>query len=52
MGKCIARWGEMNISGNALDLLLRCTETSSDVFRYSSYIRPSMVFEDILLSGK
>ncbi|HOP06713.1 MAG TPA: TldD/PmbA family protein [candidate division Zixibacteria bacterium] len=42
---------EMNISGNTLDLWGSLAEVGNDVYRYSSIIRPSLLFKDISFAG-
>ncbi len=42
---------EMNISGNALSFWNQLVENGNDVYTYSSWLRPSMMFEDIDFSG-
>ncbi len=42
---------EMNITGNALELLTRLDDVGSDVFEYSQMRTPSLLFKDIVFSG-
>jgi PmbA protein len=50
-GKIIQAVNEMNISGNAKDLWNKLVEMGNDPYPYSSWQRPSMMFEEIHFSG-
>jgi PmbA protein len=50
-GKIIQAINEMNISGNAKDLWNKLVEMGNDPYPYSSWQRPSMMFEEIHFSG-
>lgn len=51
-GKLVQPVNEMNISGNAKEFWKKLLETGNDVYEYSSWRRPSMLFDDISFSGK
>ena len=42
---------EMNITGNAADLWQKLVDLGSDIYQYSNFYRPSMLFEGIDFSG-
>jgi len=42
---------EMNITGNASDLLMQLLEVGNDPFPYSSNLRPSLLFDSVSFSG-
>jgi PmbA protein len=42
---------EMNVTGNLLQLMERFSEPANDVWTYSSYRVPSLVFQDVQFSG-
>ena len=50
-GKIVQAVNEMNISGNAKDLWNKLVEMGNDPYPYSSWQRPSMMFEEIHFSG-
>ena len=43
--------GEMNVTGNLLDLFARLQLVGNDVYPYSSTLSPSLVFADVDFSG-
>ncbi len=43
--------GEMNVSGNQLDLWKRLVAVGNDPFPYSSFRLPTLVFEDVQIAG-
>ncbi|MDQ3335650.1 MAG: TldD/PmbA family protein [Myxococcota bacterium] len=43
--------GEMNVTGNIVDLFSRLTELGNDPWKYSSTIAPTLVFEGVSFSG-
>ncbi len=43
--------GEMNVTGNLLDLFSRLEMVGNDVYPYSSTLSPSLVFTDVDFSG-
>ncbi len=44
--------GEMNVTGNIVDLFSRLAEVGNDPWRYSSTLAPTLVFEGVQFSGK
>ncbi len=42
---------EMNISGNANEFWQKLIELGNDVFEYSSWLLPSLLFEDVYFAG-
>lgn len=44
--------GEMNVTGNIVDLFSRLAEVGSDPWKYSSTLAPTLVFEAVQFSGK
>lgn len=50
-GKLVKPINEMNISGNLLDLWANLVEVGNDPYKYSSLLRPSMLFKEINFSG-
>ena len=50
-GKIVQAINEMNVSENSKDFWNKLVETGNDPYPYSSWRRPSMLFEDIQLSG-
>ena len=44
--------GEMNVTGNILDLFSRLAEVGNDPWKYSSTLAPTLVFEGVQFSGK
>jgi len=44
--------GEMNVTGNIVDLFSRLVEVGDDPWRYSSTLTPTPVFEGVQFSGK
>lgn len=44
--------GEMNVTGNIVDLFSRLAEVGNDPWRYSATLSPTLVFEDVQFSGK
>jgi PmbA protein len=50
-GQLVKPVNEMNISGNLADLWSSLIEIGNDPYIYSSYRRPSLLFDDIQFSG-
>jgi len=50
-GKVVQALNEMNVSGNAKEFWNQIVEMGNDPYPYSSWRRPSMLFEDVQLSG-
>lgn len=50
-GKCVQSVSEMNISGNIFDILAKFETACSDVWTYSNYRLPSLLFTDVQCSG-
>ncbi|MBD3414950.1 MAG: TldD/PmbA family protein [Candidatus Aminicenantes bacterium] len=50
-GEPVQAVSEMNIAGNHLKFWQRLVETANDPWIYSSYRTPSLVFEDMVVSG-
>jgi len=50
-GEPVQALSEMNIAGNHLKFWQRLVETADDPWIYSSQITPSLVFEDVVVSG-
>jgi PmbA protein len=50
-GRIVHPVNEMNITGNLLDLMMSLDEVGNDVYRYTSWIWPSLLFRDIQFSG-
>ncbi|HEU0032171.1 MAG TPA: TldD/PmbA family protein [Kofleriaceae bacterium] len=50
-GKLGAPVGEMNVTGNIVDLFKSLVEVGSDPWKYSSTIAPTLVFENVQFSG-
>lgn len=44
--------GEMNVTGNIVELFSRLVEVGNDPWRYSSTLAPALVFEGVQFSGK
>jgi PmbA protein len=44
--------GEMNVTGNIVDLFSRLVEVGDDPWKYSSTLAPTLVFEGVQFSGK
>ena len=44
--------GEMNVTGNIVDLFSRLAEVGNDPWKYSSTLAPTLVFEGVQFSGK
>ncbi|MCH9683223.1 MAG: TldD/PmbA family protein [Deltaproteobacteria bacterium] len=51
-GKIGAPVGEMNVTGNLLDLFSRLSKVGGDPWTYGSLHIPTMVFEDVSFSGE
>ena len=43
--------GEMNVTGNVVDLFTRLVELGNDPWKYSSTLSPTLVFEGVQFSG-
>ena len=43
--------GEMNVTGNLLELFSRLELTGNDVYLYSTTLSPSLLFSDVDFSG-
>ncbi|MBN1947775.1 MAG: TldD/PmbA family protein [Bradymonadales bacterium] len=43
--------GEMNVSGNLVELFSNLVEVGNDPWPYSSYLTPTLVFENVQFSG-
>ncbi len=50
-GKIGAPVGEMNVTGNLLELFSRLVEVGSDPWQFSSTLVPTLVFENVSFSG-
>lgn len=50
-GKIGAPVGEMNVTGNLLELFSRLVEVGSDPWPFSSIVVPTLVFENVQFSG-
>jgi len=50
-GQVGAPIGEMNVTGNVVDLFTRLAEVGNDPWKYSSTIAPTLVFEGVQFSG-
>ena len=50
-GQVGAPIGEVNVSGNLLDLFSRLVEVGNDPRPYSTLRAPTLVFEDVQFSG-
>ena len=50
-GKQVQAINEMNVSENSKEFWNKLVETGNDPYPYSAWRRPSMLFEDIQLSG-
>ncbi len=50
-GRPVAALGEMNVSGNLLDLLPRFREAASDTWTWSAWRAPTLLFDDVQFSG-
>lgn len=50
-GQIVKPCNEMNISGNMTEFWMQLAETGNDVYTYSSWRRPSMLFKDVQISG-
>lgn len=50
-GEIGAPIGEMNVTGNIVDLFTRLTELGNDPWKYSSTLAPTLVFEGVQFSG-
>lgn len=50
-GKLGAPVGEMNVTGNIIDLFARLREVGSDTWPYSSVLSPSLLFDGVQFSG-
>jgi len=50
-GRIGAPVGEMNVTGNLVELFARLAMTGNDVYPYSSTLSPSLVFTDVDFSG-
>ncbi len=50
-GQPVKSLSEMNISGNALTIMDKLAEVGDDVWKYSSVMSPTLVFEDVQFSG-
>ncbi len=44
--------GEMNVTGNIVELFARLVEVGDDPWKYSSTLAPTLVFEGVQFSGK
>jgi PmbA protein len=44
--------GEMNVTGNIVDLFSRLVEVGNDPWKYASTLAPTLVFEGVQFSGK
>lgn len=51
-GSIVHPVAEMNIAGNTLDLWSRLVEVANDPWPYSSVRTPSLVFTDVVVSGR
>jgi PmbA protein len=43
--------GEMNVTGNIVDLFAHLVDLGNDVWRYSSTVTPSLLFEGVQFAG-
>jgi PmbA protein len=43
--------GEMNVTGNIVDLFVHLVELGNDPWKYSSTLAPTLVFEGVSFSG-
>jgi PmbA protein len=50
-GEIGAPIGEMNVTGNILQLFTKLAEVGNDPWKYSSTLAPTLVFEDVQFSG-
>ena len=50
-GKVGAPVGEMNVTGNLVDLFARLVEVGNDPWPYSSWRTPTLVFDGVQFSG-
>jgi PmbA protein len=50
-GKLDAPIGEMNVTGNVLQLFEKLAVVGGDVWPYGSLRTPSLVFDDVSFSG-
>lgn len=50
-GEPVRNVSEMNISGNLFDLMERFTEAGNDVWTWSAWRTPSLLFDDVQFSG-
>ena len=50
-GQLTTSIGEMNVSGNLLELLQRLVAVGNDPWTWSSVVSPTLVFDDIQFSG-
>jgi PmbA protein len=50
-GKIGAPVGEMNVTGNLLELFSRLAEVGSDPWQFSATLVPTLVFDDVQFSG-
>jgi PmbA protein len=50
-GAIAAPIGEMNVTGNIVDLFTRLVELGNDPWKYSSTLAPTLVFEGVQFSG-
>ncbi|MBU8893504.1 MAG: TldD/PmbA family protein [Bacteroidales bacterium] len=51
-GKPVQAIAEMNIADNHLEFWNKLSAISNDPWKYSSWITPSLVFDDVVISGK
>ena len=51
-GSLVHPFAEMNIAGNHLQIWNRLLDTANDPWVYSSYRTPSLVFDNVMVSGK
>ena len=50
-GEWVQNLSEMNVTGNLLDLITRFVEPADDVWKFSSYRVPTLVFDGVQFSG-
>ncbi|MFH2035149.1 MAG: TldD/PmbA family protein [Candidatus Zixiibacteriota bacterium] len=50
-GQIVKPINEMNITGNLLEFWHHLAEVGNDVYKYSTWLRPSLYFKDIEISG-
>jgi PmbA protein len=50
-GRIGAPVGEMNVTGNLVDLFARLELVGNDVYPYATTLSPSLVFADVNFSG-